>query len=208
MGTKMNQWKVRAVLCGFAFAALVLATGCPLPGSSSSGNNNNGGGSGNSAQTWVLDFGPDPVKQGREEEATVVVSPFTYSGAFDEVSPDPLGGLIVYNGNGSCSYQLKIGGMVSHAGQYDSWSITELTGAGCGMQSMGNGSGNANGAFPNATSVSGTASLTTQSPLGTTTDSQNWTGSIQSGGSNSVTREGQTLEHQSLEPSRIFQPLN
>jgi len=205
MGTKMNPWKVRAVLCGFALIALVLTTGCPLPGSNSNGNNSNGG---NSAQTWVLDFGPDPVKQGREEEATVVVSPFTNSGAFDEVSPDPLGGLIVYNPNGSCSYQLTIGGMVSHAGQDDSWSITQLSGDGCGMQSMGSGSGTANGAFPNATSVSGTASLTTQSPLGTATNSQNWTGHLQSGGSSSVMRESQTQEHQPLEPSGIFQPLN
>jgi len=41
---------------------------------------------------------------------------------------------------------------------------------------MGSGEGISNGNFPNATTVTGTLSLATQSPLGTDRGSGNWVG--------------------------------
>jgi hypothetical protein len=127
-------------------------------------------------QVWILDFGPDPVVAGREEVAQVLVTAFTNSGTFSETSSSP--GVYMYDPTGTCSYRLSIGGVVSHNGSYDSWTISGVTGAGCGMSTLGSGSGTANGSFPNATIVNGTLTLTTPSPLGTTSNTGNWTGCI------------------------------
>jgi len=168
----MNQWKTTAGLWGLTLAALVLLTGCPLPGSTSNSNN---GGNG-SAQYWMLDFGPDPVVAGRREQAKVLIQPFTYSGVFDETSDSP--GVYVYDPAGTCSYKLSIGGSIGHNSQGDQWLFQGVTGSGCGMSTLGSGGGTSIGSFPNATSAGGTLTLKTMSPLGTTNDSGNWTGSL------------------------------
>ncbi len=151
---------------------------CPTPlggtvsFSASAGNNG-------ANQTWLLDFGPDPVVGGREEIAKVIVSfpNGASSGTFSETSDSP--GVYVYSPDGTCSYKLAIGGSVSHGGTYDNWLFVGVSGAGCGMSSVGSGTGTANGLFPNATSVTGNLTLTTQSPLGTNSVSGSWTGTRQ-----------------------------
>jgi hypothetical protein len=172
MRTKMNQRKVRAGLWGLVLAALVLLTGCPLPGSTS---NSNSGGN-NVTQYWMLDFGPDPVVPGREEEAKVVMQPFTYSGVFDETSDSP--GVYIYDPSGTCSYRISIGGSIGHNSQGDQWLFQGVTGSGCGMSTVGSGGGTSNGSYPNATAATGTLTLKTMSPLGTTNDSGNWSGTL------------------------------
>jgi len=128
------------------------------------------------AQTWILNFGEGPCSQG-QETATVVVEPFTYSGTFSETSNSP--GLWVWDPSCGCKYRLLfISASIAHNSPGDSWSFT-LGGAGCGMQSQGNGSGTANGNFPNATFVNGNATTTTQSPLGQTSGSAAWQGTRQ-----------------------------
>ena len=143
-------------------------------GSCSAGSLVDSHGTDSSNQTWVLDFGPDPVVAGREETAKVIVSSFTNSGTFSETADSP--GVYIYDPTGACHYRLTIGGTVSHAGQNDNWTFVGITGAGCGMQTLGSGGGTANGAFPAATAVGGTLTVTTQSPLGTSHLSGNWTG--------------------------------
>ena len=128
------------------------------------------------AQTWILNFGDGPCNQG-QETATVVVEPFTNSGTFSETSSSP--GLWVWDPSCGCKYRLLfISASVAHNSPGDSWSFT-LGGAGCGMQSQGSGSGTANGNFPNATFVNGSATTTTQSPLGQTSGSAAWQGTRQ-----------------------------
>src|SRR5208337_4808060 len=118
----MNLWRTKAGLWGLALAALVLLTGCPLPGSTSNSNN---GGNGSGAQYWMLDFGPGPPGH-PEEQAKVVIQPFTYSGVFDETSDSP--GVYIYDPSGTCSYRVSIGGSIGHNSQGDQWLFQGVTG--------------------------------------------------------------------------------
>ena len=169
------------VAIGLLALVCMLNSSCAGGGSGNTAANPGGGGGGGGASTqnqvWLLDFGPDPHVNGRREQAKVIVTAFTNSGTFSETSDSP--GVIVYNPDGSCNYRITVGGTVSHAGTYDSWSFSGMAGAGCGMQSQGRGSGNANGAFPDATNVNGSMTLTTTSPLGTVSPSGNWSGTRQ-----------------------------
>lgn len=171
-----GRCKVVAGLRGSAIAMFVLlATGCPLPGSNS--NNGNGNGTNNAVtQYWMLDFGPDPVVAGREEEAKVAIAPFTYSGTFTETSDSP--GLYIYDPGGGCSYRMSIGGSIAHSSQGDQWLFQGVTGAGCQMSTLGNGGGTSNGQYPAATAAGGTLTLNTQSPIGPASGNQKWAGTL------------------------------
>lgn len=167
----------RALVGGALLFFCLVNLGCGGGGTSSGSNTSSTSASSTPNQTWLLDFGADPHVAGRREQAKVLVTGFTYSGTFSETSDSP--GVYVYNGDGSCRYKISIGGSVSHNGTYDNWTFSGVTGSGCGYNTVGNGGGTANGAYPAAGSVSGTLTLNTQSPLGTTSNSGNWTGTIQ-----------------------------
>lgn len=152
-------------------ALLLALVSCMNSGLSSTGNSSSS--SSAASQVWTLDFGP-AYSGGPEEIAYVAIPPFTNSGAFSETSSSP--GVYMYNNDRSCSYRLTIGGNVFHNGANDTWQFVGMAGAGCGMQTMGSGGGNAMGASPNATSVKGTVTLTTQSSLPTNTGTFTWTG--------------------------------
>lgn len=151
--------------------SLALAS-CMNNGLSSTGNSSSSANS----QFWTLNFGP-AYSGGPNEIAYVAISPFTNSGTFSETSNSP--GVYMFNNDRSCSYRLSIGGNVFHNGANDTWQFVGMSGSGCGMQTMGSGGGTANGAYPNATAVGGTVTLTTQSSLPTATGTFNWTGSRQ-----------------------------
>jgi hypothetical protein len=100
------------------------------------------------------------------DTAIVSVNPTGLTGStFGEVSGSPGWRVRI----GSCSYKIAVGGNVVPTSGGDRFSFVGLTGAGCGFSSVGSGSGTANGKFPNATTITGTVSLTTQGPLGTST---------------------------------------
>ena len=124
-------------------------------------------------QTWNLIFTSGTIIQVVE----VTVSPFTNSGTFSETD-DSLG-LWMYDAAGVICYRLNVGGNIVHDSPGDRWSFVAMSGAGCGMQTLGsNSSGTANGNFPDANYIgNGVVTLTTQSPLGTVTAIATWTGS-------------------------------
>jgi hypothetical protein len=128
-----------------------------------------------SSQVWLLNFGDAPCGMGLEL-AKVRVTPFTYSGAFSETSDSP--GVYIWGPTCTCSYRLRIGGNVVHSTPYDRWDFVNVGGAGCGMQTLCTVTGTANGNFPNATSVNGSITCTTQSPLGQSTGSGTWQGTM------------------------------
>ena len=118
-----------------------------------------------SPQTWTL-------LNSAGQLATVVVSPFTNSGTFGEVSDSPGWFVDV----GGCEFRLNVGGNITHTGQGDHWTFVGLTGSGCGAQVLGTGEGFANGSFPDANQLQGgTLSLTQTDPLGTATRNGTWT---------------------------------
>ena len=117
------------------------------------------------AQVWELTNDGGDV-------ATVTVSQFTNSGTFTETNGSA-GWFIRLPG---LTYRLHVGGNVVHSGGGDRWSFVGLTGGAGNAQTLGQGEGTANGQFPNATTVSGTLTLTTQTPIGTQTGTANWRG--------------------------------
>jgi len=119
------------------------------------------------AQVWEL-------KTPMGDVARVVVSPFTNSGTFTETSDSP--GWWMYDPSGNKSYRLHVGGNVSHAGGYDRWTFVGLSGSGGGWQTLGRGEGTTDRPFPGANVVSGTLTLTTQTPMGTNSPSGAWSG--------------------------------
>lgn len=125
-----------------------------------------------SPQTWDLTFTGGTIVQVVE----VLVTPFTNSGTFSETSDS--GGLWMYDASGTKCYTLNVGGNIVHDSPGDRWSFVAMSGAGCGMQTLGsNSSGTANGNFPDADYIgNGVVTLTTQSPIGTVTAVATWTG--------------------------------
>jgi hypothetical protein len=198
---------IRVIGVSFAILCWAICLGCG--GGSSSGSN---GSSSAGAQTWIIDAGPDPVQNGREEEATVVIQPFTYSGTFNEVQPDPLGGMLVYSPDGSCNYQVSVGGSIANGDNSTTWMLSGSTGSGCGMSTIASGTLTGIGTFPTSTSAGGNITFSTQSPLGTAVDSGQWNASIQSGGSQIVMRR--QFEEKLHNPKilydilRAFQPID
>ena len=106
--------------------------------------------------------------------ATVVVSPFTYSGTFGETESSA-GWWI--NMPGCAPIRLQVGGNITHTTPGDHWTFVGLTGSGCNTQALGSGEGYANGNFPDATQVlNGTIKLSIQTPRGTNDTNGTWTG--------------------------------
>jgi Flp pilus assembly protein TadD len=121
-----------------------------------------------SAQVWEL------TESERDQVVRVIVSPFTYSGTFDETSDSP--GWWIFDTVGNPMYKLPVGGNIFHSSQGDDWEFVNFGNAGGGYQTMGRGEGRAIGNFPDAKYVSGTITFTTQSPLGTVTGTVKWSG--------------------------------
>jgi tetratricopeptide (TPR) repeat protein len=116
------------------------------------------------AQVWEL------TELGSGQVARV----FVYAGVFNETDDSP--GWWIYDASGNRLYKLTVGGNIFRNSPGDTWRFVGLAGVGGGYQTMGTGEGVANGNFPDATTVSGTMSLTTQNPLGTVTGSGTWSG--------------------------------
>jgi len=124
-------------------------------------------------QVWELTF-EDSGSAPHPQTIIVSVPPFTTSGTWGENSQSP--GLWLYGPDGICKYQIRVGGNIVHDAGGDRWSTVNLGGAGCGMQTLGTCQLTSNGQFPQATTVSGTCTLTTESPLGSVTLTQRVTG--------------------------------
>jgi hypothetical protein len=133
----------------------------PLP----SGNPNSGGVV--AAQVWQLtnDMG---------QTATVTVQPFTNSGSFTETSNSA--GWWILDGQGNPVCRLQVGGNIFHESGGDRWVFVNYGGQGGGYQVLGTAEGVANGNFPYATQVSGTCSGTVNSPMGSVSGHDTWTG--------------------------------
>lgn len=108
-------------------------------------------------QTWsiISDWGATAI---------VVVSPFTHSGTFDEVDTSPgwqtwhylcdTTGAVI----DSVLMRIPVSGTIAHSGQGDAWSFT-ITVMNNGMSYTGSGDGTSDGNFPDATTASGTYSV-------------------------------------------------
>lgn len=112
------------------------------------------------SQQWIL------VNQSGDT-VTVEVPAGTYTSTFTEVS----GGWYVYI-PGMNRIPLTVGGNISGS----NWTFVGLTGSGPGVNVIGYGDGTADAAFPNSTSVSGTVTINTQGPGGTTSGTGYWSG--------------------------------
>ena len=124
------------------------------------------------AQIWDLTNDDGQV-------ATVMVEPFTNSGAFSETSDSS--GWWMLDNVGNHAFRFNVGGNIVHDSGGDRWDFVNFGGSGSGYQSMGTATGTANGNFPYATSVSGTYTLTTNSGYGTASGSGTWSGVLVSG---------------------------
>jgi hypothetical protein len=108
-------------------------------------------------QTWTIvsDWGPTAI---------VVVSQFTYSGTFNEADTSPgwrtwhhlcdSTGVVV----DSVLMRIPVNGTISHSGSGDAWSFT-ITVMNSGVSYTGSGEGYSDGNFPEATTASGTYSV-------------------------------------------------
>ena len=94
----------------------------------------------------------------------------TYSSTFIEISSSDSGWYVDIPGMEPI--RLQVGGNISGS----NWRFVGLTGSGPGVNVMGYGDGTADAAFPNSTSVSGTVTINTQGPGGTTYGTGSWSG--------------------------------
>ncbi len=115
------------------------------------------------AQEWVL------VNQ-MGDTATVKVPAGTLTSTFTETSNS--NGWYVYI-SGMDPIRITVGGSISGA----NWRFVSMTGSGPQVNVIGNGTGNADAAFPNSNSVTGTVTINTQSPQGATSGTGTWSGS-------------------------------
>lgn len=103
--------------------------------------------------------------------AYVEVPAGTFSSTFTEISSSDDSGWYVYI-PGMERIRLQVGGNISGS----SWSFVTLTGSGPGVNVIGYGGGTADAAFPSSWTVSGTVTINTQGPGGTTSGTASWTG--------------------------------
>jgi len=115
-----------------------------------------------SSQEWILvnEIG---------DTATVTVPAGTYGSTFTETS-DSIGWYVYIPGMDPI--RLTVGGSINGT----EWRFVGLTGTGPQVNCIGNGTGTADASFPNSGSVSGTVTINTQSPLGSTYGTANWSG--------------------------------
>ncbi len=116
-----------------------------------------------SSQEWVL------VNE-MGDTATVTVPAGTYGSTFTETNGS--NGWYVYI-PGMDPIRITVGGNISGA----EWRFVGMTGSGPQVNVIGNGTGTADATFPNSSSVSGTVTINTQSPLGATSGTGSWSGS-------------------------------
>jgi len=116
-----------------------------------------------SSQEWVL------VNE-MGDTATVTVPAGTYGSTFTETSDSD--GWYVYI-PGMNPIRITVGGNISGT----EWRFVGMTGGGSQVNIIGNGTGTADAAFPNSNSVSGTVTINTQSPMGSTSGTGSWSGS-------------------------------
>jgi hypothetical protein len=114
------------------------------------------------SQEWTL------VNQ-MGDTATVTVPAGTNGSTFTETSDS--NGWYVYI-PGMNPIRLSVGGNING----DEWSFAGMTGSGPQVNCIGNGGGSADASFPNSTEVSGTVTINTQSPLGSTSGTGYWNG--------------------------------
>ena len=114
------------------------------------------------SQEWVL------VNQ-MGDAATVTAPAGSCTSTFTETSNS--NGWYVYI-PGMNPIRLTVGGSISGA----NWRFVGLTGSGPQVNVIGNGTGNADVAFPDSNSVTGTVTINTQSPLGATSGTGTWSG--------------------------------
>ncbi len=115
------------------------------------------------SQEWVL------VNQ-MGDTATVTVPAGTLTSTFTETSDS--NGWYVYIG-GMNPIRITVGGNISGS----NWRFAGMTGSGPQVNVIGNGTGNADSAFPTSNTVSGTVTINTQSPQGATSGTGTWSGS-------------------------------
>lgn len=106
------------------------------------------------------------------QKVTVIVQPFTYSGAFSETSSSAGWWC---NIPGVAPIRLPVSGNIVHTGHGDRWdfTITVMHGR---VRLLLQGSGTANGNFPFATGVMGRTTGTVTTPTGPQTVNNNWQG--------------------------------
>jgi hypothetical protein len=114
------------------------------------------------SQEWVL------VNQ-MGDTATVTVPAGTYGSTFTETSSS--NGWYVYI-PGMSAIRISVEGEISGA----NWRFVGMTGSGPQVNVIGNGTGTADANFPNSSSVSGSVTINTQSPLGSTSGTGTWSG--------------------------------
>ncbi len=114
------------------------------------------------SQEWVL------VNQSGDT-VTVAVPSGTYGSTFTETTDS--NGWYVYI-PGLNSIRLTVGGNINGT----EWRFVGLTGSGSQVNCIGSGTGTADASFPNSSSVSGTVTINTQSPLGATSGTGSWSG--------------------------------
>jgi hypothetical protein len=101
--------------------------------------------------------------------ASVTVPAGTLTSTFTETSNS--NGWYVYI-SGMDPIRITVGGNISGA----NWRFAGMTGSGPQVNVIGNGTGNADTAFPDSNSVTGTVTINTQSPLGATSGTGSWSG--------------------------------
>ena len=114
------------------------------------------------SQEWTL------VNQSGDT-VTVTVPAGTNGSTFTETAESM--GWYVYI-PGMNPIRLSVGGNISGS----EWSFAGMTGSGPQVNCIGNGGGSADASFPNSTEVSGTVTINTQSPLGSTGGTASWNG--------------------------------
>ena len=114
------------------------------------------------SQEWVL------VNQSGDS-VTVTVPAGTNGSTFTETADS--NGWYVYI-PGMSAIRLTVGGNISGS----EWSFVGLTGSGPQVNCIGYGGGTADASFPNSSTVSGTVTINTQSPLGSTGGTASWNG--------------------------------
>lgn len=125
------------------------------------------------SQVWNLAFS-DGGTTPHFQEIEIQINFGTTTATFSETATSQ--GLWMYDAGGQECYRLTVEGMIVHDSP-DRWTFIGMTGAGCGMQTLGsNSTGLSNSNFPYSTGANGTVILTTQSPLGTASGEVNWFG--------------------------------
>jgi len=114
------------------------------------------------SQEWVL------VNQSGDS-VTVTVPAGTNGSTFTETAES--NGWYIYI-PGLSPIRLTVGGNISGS----EWSFVGMTGSGPSVNCIGHGVGTADGAFPNSSTVSGTVTINTQSPQGSTSGTATWNG--------------------------------